>query len=86
MPTDECRVTIGEIIVACLQTAGDKANALVATAAMASPLWLPSLKSASAVAADLMPIVGLCWLGVQIYAKVGDIRARRRADHEKSGD
>jgi hypothetical protein len=39
----------------------------VAGAAAASPLWLPWLQSVSNVAALVAPILGVVWLGTQIY-------------------
>ena len=38
----------------------------VAVAGITSPAWLPPLTDMSAVAADLLPIVGVLWLVVQI--------------------
>lgn len=39
----------------------------VAIAAVASPIWLPGLQQVSEIAALLLPIAGVIWLGVQIY-------------------
>lgn len=47
---------------------------VVATAAVASPVWLPSLQTMSETAALALPIVGIVWLLIQIgyfvYSKV----------------
>lgn len=44
----------------------DHATTYVASAAVTSPLWLPSLKDVSEVAGLLLPILGAVWLIVQI--------------------
>lgn len=44
-------------------------NAIAAGAAV-SPWWLPSLGDISSGAALLLPILGVVWLGVQIYFKI----------------
>jgi hypothetical protein len=41
-----------------------------AIAAIASPLWLPALHTASEVAALILPILGATWLAVQIIIKL----------------
>lgn len=38
--------------------------------AVISPWWLPWLENFSQVAALLLPIIGLAWFGVQIWAKI----------------
>ena len=38
--------------------------------AIASPWWLPLLKQTSEIAALVLPIMGVIWLGVQIGFKV----------------
>ncbi len=47
---------------------------VVASAAVASPVWLPSLQTVSETAALLLPVVGIIWLLIQIgffvYGKV----------------
>lgn len=40
-----------------------------AVAAVASPVWLPWLHTASEVAATIAPILGVVWLVVQIVTK-----------------
>lgn len=42
----------------------------VAIAALASPVWLPSLQQWSEVAGLLLPIAGLAWLVIQIVTHV----------------
>jgi hypothetical protein len=42
----------------------------VAAAAVASPWWLEQLREFSTLAALLLPIAGLIWLGVQIWSKL----------------
>lgn len=41
----------------------------VAASAVASPVWLPWLYTASETAATLAPIIGLLWLIIQIVSK-----------------
>lgn len=41
-------------------------NNTVASAAVISPWWIPSLSDISQVTADLLPIAGLLWLVIQI--------------------
>lgn len=41
-------------------------NNSIAGAAVASPLWLPTLSDVSELAALLLPIVGFLWLVIQI--------------------
>jgi len=55
----------------------DHSTSAVATAAVSSPLWLPSLKDVSDVAALLLPILGAVWLVVQI---AGYIIRHRKGD------
>lgn len=49
---------------------GDYLNGSVAGLAIVSPWWLPSLDTVSSKAALLLPIAGLIWLAVQIWAKI----------------
>lgn len=46
------------------------ADVTVVGAAITSPWWRPILHEWSAVAADLAPIIGVLWIGVQIGCKV----------------
>lgn len=48
----------------------DGVNNSIATAAVASPIWLPWLSHTSEVAALLLPIAGLVWLIIQIVGYV----------------
>lgn len=48
----------------------DWTTTTVAVAGIASPAWLPVLSEISSVAALLMPILGVAWLGVQIVSRV----------------
>jgi hypothetical protein len=57
-------------------TMTDNATAAVAASAVASPLWLPTLHDASAIAATIAPILGAIWLVVQIWGKVVEIRVK----------
>lgn len=41
-----------------------------AVAATISPWWLPHLHTISEGAAELLPIMGVCWLVVQIVSKL----------------
>lgn len=47
--------------------------------ALTSPWWLPTLKAASSVAADVLPILGALWLIVQIVTRLTDT-FRKKAD------
>jgi len=42
---------------------------VVATTAVMTPFWLPSLTSVSEVAATITPILGAIWLVIQIVSK-----------------
>jgi hypothetical protein len=55
----------------------ETATTATAGAAVLSPLWLPNLHSLSALAAEILPILGAIWLIVQIITKV--IETRRKA-------
>ena len=48
----------------------EKATNIIATGAVASPVWMPGLRLVSEFAALLLPIAGLLWLSVQIYMKI----------------
>ena len=48
----------------------DLINDIIAAIAIVSPAWLPSLTTISSEAGLLLPIMGVLWLGVQIYAKL----------------
>lgn len=48
----------------------ETSNKLTALAAVSSPWWLPPLQGVSQVAAMLLPIAGVVWIGVQIYVKI----------------
>lgn len=48
----------------------DHTTTSIASAAVASPLWLPSLKDVSDTAALLLPILGAAWLVTQIVTKL----------------
>jgi hypothetical protein len=58
----------------------DNATTAVAASAVASPVWLPWLQTASQIAATLAPILGALWLLVQIWAKISEILYRNRKD------
>lgn len=48
----------------------DITSNIIASLAVISPAWLPTLSSVSAEAALLLPIMGVIWLAVQIFAKL----------------
>lgn len=50
----------------------DTLTTTVAAGAVASPVWLPWLTTASEYAAVIAPILGALWLTVQIVVKVRD--------------
>lgn len=54
----------------------DNATTAIAAGAVASPVWLPWLQTASQVAAAVAPILGAIWLLVQIWAKVTEVLYR----------
>lgn len=56
----------------------DNATTAIAASAVASPVWLPWLQTASQVAATFAPILGAIWLLVQIWAKISEVRARKK--------
>lgn len=56
----------------------DNATTAIAASAVASPVWLPWLQTASQVAATFAPILGAVWLLVQIWAKISEVRDRNR--------
>lgn len=69
---------MGKLIVLFLSKlkaffASDAMTGGVAIAAVISPAWLPMLTDVSTYAALLMPIFGVTWLVVQIYAKLREI-------------
>lgn len=45
----------------------ERSTDVIAAAGVTSPVWLPGLYEVSEVAALLLPIAGVIWLGVQIY-------------------
>lgn len=51
-------------------TVGEIVTDTGATAALTSPLWLPSLHSVSAFAALILPILGAVWLILQISSRI----------------
>ena len=51
-------------------TMTDWTTTTVAIAGIASPAWLPILSEISSIAALLMPILGVGWLGVQIFSRI----------------
>lgn len=66
-------VTIAVFVTA---RAKDKATTAVASAAVVTPVWLPKLEMFSTTAALLMPILGVLWLSVQIYAKLAGLKRK----------
>jgi hypothetical protein len=51
-------------------TVGEIVTDTGATAALTSPLWLPSLHSVSEFAALILPILGAVWLVLQICGRL----------------
>ncbi|SFZ81645.1 hypothetical protein SAMN02983003_0612 [Devosia enhydra] len=47
-----------------------------AGAAVASPIWLPTLQTVSEIASIVLPILGVLWLVIQIVAKLIEVRRR----------
>jgi hypothetical protein len=45
---------------------------VTAGAAMVSPWWLPALHTFSAVAAEVLPILGALWLLIQMVTRIVD--------------
>lgn len=52
----------------------------VASAAVASPWWLPSLADVSTVAAEMLPIMGIIWIIVKIVTRIIELRIGARLD------
>ena len=48
----------------------EKVTNVIAAGAAVSPWWMPSLADISQNAALLLPILGVCWLTIQILWKV----------------
>lgn len=61
--------------------AKEAVDGAIALAAVASPVWLPALQELSEISALILPLFGVVWLGVQIWAKlVTTMRGRSRGD------
>lgn len=58
----------------------DTLTTATAGAAVASPLWLPSLQTISEVASILLPILGALWLIVQIVIKIVEFTRGKRGE------
>jgi hypothetical protein len=56
----------------------DTIQGAVATTAALSPWWLPAVHTISDVAAYLLPVMGVVWLGVQIATKLIEFRKERK--------
>jgi hypothetical protein len=54
----------------------EKITHWIAAGAVISPAWLPLIETASQYAALLLPILGVIWLGVQIFFKVREGRGK----------
>lgn len=52
-----------------------------AVGAISSPVWLPNLKTISAAAAEILPILGAIWLLTQIITKI--IETRRNKNNKR---
>lgn len=50
-----------------MNTTVERSTDVIAAAGVTSPVWLPGLSEVSEIAALLLPIAGVVWLGVQIY-------------------
>jgi hypothetical protein len=46
----------------------------IASAAVASPWWLPSLADFSNVAAELLPIMGVVWIVTKIVTRIIEVK------------
>jgi hypothetical protein len=53
---------------------------VVATTAVMTPFWLPSLSMVSQVAATITPILGAIWLTIQIVSKTASWLRKRNED------
>ncbi len=53
---------------------------VVATTAVMTPFWLPSLSQVSEVAATITPILGALWLIIQIVSKTSHLLRKRHED------
>ncbi len=49
---------------------GERVSTAVAVGAVATPLWLQSLEGVSYFAGLILPIMGVTWLGVQMYSHI----------------
>lgn len=49
---------------------GDNLTNVIAALAVISWWWLPVLQDVSTIAALLLPIAGLAWLGIQSWSKI----------------
>lgn len=64
-------MTISEFFNVVLpHTKAEAFKDVAALSFIASPAWLPLLRETSELAALLMPIAGVVWLGVQIGVKL----------------
>jgi len=87
MPTRECysdlvRISVMDVFRALVDTALDKFNVAMGVVMLSMPAWHEHLRGMSEFAALVSPILGALWIGVQIYVKIDELRARRRAAAE----
>jgi len=52
----------------------DRVNFAIAGTAVASPAWLPYLEGVSQIAALLLPVVGVVWISMQVWAKIKSLK------------
>ena len=83
MPTAECKATLAEIANCMFTTVSDKISGVISGAAILTPIWHTSLREASETSSLIFPILGCLWLVVQIISKIGEVHARKRAEHDE---
>lgn len=60
-----------------------ESTTVVAVAATVSPFWLPWLSMASETSALILPILGVLWLIIRMWATIKDINMKQK---EKNTD
>lgn len=73
---------VSEVNPATVKAMNDAGTAVVATTAIASPLWLDAVQSISSYAELLLPILGAAWLAVQIVYKIKEYKRAERKREE----
>jgi hypothetical protein len=67
-----------EAIDIVFSTAGEKTSAAVSVAMISTPVWKIWLQNISETAALIAPLLGCCFLGLQIVLKVIEISTRNK--------